>query len=48
MWYWLTPLIIIGLIVVYAIYRMSRGDEEMEAGGSYGEQLGEKKPDGET
>jgi len=24
MWYWLTPLIVIGLVVVYAIYRMSR------------------------
>ena len=48
MWYWLTPLIVIGLVVVYAIYRMSRGDEEMEAGRSRGEQLGEKESDGET
>jgi hypothetical protein len=48
---WLAPAIV-GLllfgVVIYAIVRMSRGDEELEAGGSFGEQLGEKKSDGES
>jgi len=46
MWYWLVPVIVIALLIVYMIYRMSR-DEEMEPGGSWGEQLGGKKSDEE-
>jgi hypothetical protein len=45
MWYWLGPVIVVVLIVGYAIFRMSREDEELEPGGSYGEQLGGKKSD---
>ena len=47
MWVWLLPVIIVGLVVAYAIYRMSRGDE-LEAGGSYGEQFGAKKSEHDT
>ncbi len=47
MWVWLAPVIIVGLIVAYAIYRMSR-DEELEPGGSYGEQFGGKKSEHDT
>jgi hypothetical protein len=48
---WLGPTIggiLILAVVIYAIVRMSRSDEELEAGGSWGEQLGEKKSDGES
>jgi cytochrome c-type biogenesis protein CcmH/NrfF len=46
--YWIVPVIVVVLgIVIYAIVRMGREDE-MEAGGSYGDQLGGKSSDKES